>query len=132
MKKQNQDIILESTEWLKDVDNYDPKAGGRHRVCHRCNTPSICWQHHIDRRRNGDRVVWICHTCHDWIHRNPKKAQEEGYYNKLSSSTMAEKKKKASCNHMTYYSNADDAWRCQFCGKLFKEPQVPKKKTKKS
>ena len=132
MDTQKKDTILESTEWLNSIYEYDPKAGGQRRFCHRCNGSAICWQHHIDRRRNSDRVVWICHECHDWIHRNPAKANKEGYYNNLTNIDMAEKKRKGGCKHMTYYSPQDNKYKCQFCGKLFAEPQEIKPKKKKS
>lgn len=58
--------------------------------CQRCGQLRWCCQHHIDRRQNSDRVVWICSngytstpypdSCHDWIEQNIGKAIEEGYY----------------------------------------------------
>jgi len=69
--------------------------------CVRCAELGIirirwCCQHHVDRRRNSDRCVWVCSNgnpdeviypdaCHQWIHDNPEEAGKSGYYNKLDS-----------------------------------------------
>lgn len=58
----------------------------RHR-CQRCGSPTPRGQFHHRRTRavvdkhqhcacNG---IWLCHTCHTWIHANPVKARDTGF-----------------------------------------------------
>lgn len=64
----------------------------------------FCCQHHVDRKKNSSRCVWVCSNenpdgivytdaCHQWIHSNPKEAEKTGYYNKLNSKYMKKESK---------------------------------------
>lgn len=71
-------------------------------VCDRCHRLRWCCQHHIDRRQNSERVVWICSNgykdilyqdaCHDLMDKEIAKMIKEGYYCKMDKTY----KKKAS------------------------------------
>lgn len=75
------------------ITSYQKDVTWKRMKCTRCGRFRWCCQHHIDRRSNSDRVVWICSngytatpyadSCHDWIHNHPEEAREEGYYNKI-------------------------------------------------
>ena len=65
------------------IYKYDNRVSSKNIMCPICGKFSLCVQHHIDRRRNTDRIVWICVKCHAWVHANPEEARELGYYNEL-------------------------------------------------
>lgn len=77
------------------IRTYSKNEKWKRDKCDRCGKYRWLCQHHIDRKRNSDRVVWICSNgmtgvlypdaCHQWIHENPAKAKLEGYYNELDS-----------------------------------------------
>lgn len=72
------------------LSTYNPKVKWKRGKCERCGRTRYLCQHHVTRRNNSDKVVWICSngyanvlypdSCHQWIHDNPSKAREEGYY----------------------------------------------------
>lgn len=89
---------------------YNPKVKWKMMPCPRCLARGRfcfrwCCQHHVDRKRNSNRVAWVCsnknpeeiiyeNACHQWIHGNPDLAEEEGYYNKLKGGYMKKPSKK--------------------------------------
>lgn len=73
---------------------YNTSIKWKKMFCSRCNKHRWCCQHHVDGRRNSNRVVLVCSNgnpegtvyedaCHQWIHSNPRLAEKEGYHNKL-------------------------------------------------
>lgn len=54
-------------------------------LCVRCAGPGRHWHHRRSRRRRGEHRhcpcngVWLCPTCHEWAHKYPIAAKEEGY-----------------------------------------------------
>lgn len=88
---------------------YDHSVKWKKTQCVRClelGIARIRWncQHHVDRKKNSDRCVWVCSNknpdgiiyqdaCHQWIHSNPREAEKTGYYNKLNSKYMKKESK---------------------------------------
>lgn len=67
------------TKQRKQVQHRD---GGR---CAKCGGPGAHWHHRrtrtvVDEHQhctcNG---VWLCTTCHSWVHHNPNAAQTQGF-----------------------------------------------------
>lgn len=62
------------------------KAREHHRCC-RCGVPAPRGQWHHRRTRSvidshthcSCNGVWLCATCHRWVHANPVKAREDGF-----------------------------------------------------
>jgi hypothetical protein len=50
-----------------EIYKYDPKAGYQLRKCEVCGRLRICCQHHIDGRKNTDRIIWVCSNKRDEI-----------------------------------------------------------------
>ncbi len=51
--------------------------------CSRCGATRWLDRHHVlPRSRGGDDsdVVVLCRRCHEWVHRHPHLAEEEGLY----------------------------------------------------
>ena len=78
------------------ISSFVKRIGWKRGECERCGRTRWLCQHHISRRQNSDKVVWICSNgnpagvlyidaCHHWIHSNPKKARKEGYYDEIDS-----------------------------------------------
>lgn len=74
------------------IQTYKRGVSFARRRCDRCLKLRWCCQHHIDRRTNSERVVWICSngggvlytdSCHDWVHNHPLDAKKEGYYTEI-------------------------------------------------
>lgn len=64
---------------------YNEKKQKAHMVqaCAACAFPAIKWEMepHHPKGRQGARImcyVWLCGTCHQWIHDNGKLARERG------------------------------------------------------
>lgn len=36
--------------------------------------------HELTQSRGGKKTVYFCRECHIWIHNNPEKAKEKGWY----------------------------------------------------
>lgn len=55
--------------------------------CERCGAPAPGGHWHHRRSRSVHDAhqhcacngVWLCHTCHTWVHQNPAKAREAGW-----------------------------------------------------
>ena len=55
------------------------RQGGQ---CLRCGNTYTALHHRMRRREGGhgcENLVGLCHTCHEWVHKHPKLAQEAGY-----------------------------------------------------
>lgn len=55
------------------------RQGGQ---CWRCGNTYTALHHRMRRREGGhgyENLVGLCQTDHDWVHKNPRKAQEQGY-----------------------------------------------------
>ena len=50
-----------------EILSYDENAGYQWRVCQCCGLKRLCCQHHIDRRKNTDRVIWVCTNKEDMV-----------------------------------------------------------------
>jgi hypothetical protein len=51
-----------------------------------------CHAHHIRRRAQGgaddpSNLAWVCAPCHDWIHRHPWSAYEQGLLARTTAET---------------------------------------------
>lgn len=101
-----------------------PKRKYEWHFCTKCGEWRYCTWHHVKRKRYGNEWVWLCITCHKWVHNNPNKAEKLGLYIRLDSK-MNMKKKKRKCKTHVYL-----AGKCQFCGKPM-DSFSSKKKLKK-
>ncbi len=109
----------------RNVYRYDRTKGSRNTHCYNCNYFRVCWQHHIDGRRNSDDIVWVCHRCHvEEIHLKPEQAREKGFYNKLNNSYMKKSKKKKCKAHSWVFKPEQGQYVCIFCNKTTKEPKL--------
>lgn len=56
-----------------------------HDRCERCSGHGSQWHHRRSRHIRNDHThhpcngVWLCDTCHRWVHANPRRAQERGF-----------------------------------------------------
>lgn len=91
-----------------EILEYDEKAGYEVRRCEVCRRIRNSCQHHIDGRKNSNRVIWVCDNkkdqvlyndpCHKKIH-NPTAfklpvswAYDNGYLNRLDAVYRPKKK----------------------------------------
>jgi len=53
--------------------------------CARCPGIGVQWHHRRSRKVRGDHRhcscngVWLCHTCHTWVHSHPELARIAGF-----------------------------------------------------
>lgn len=67
-------------EYKVGAEKAAKRTGGR---CERCGAPAQHTHHKLGRRHpdanRDENLMPICLLCHDWVHKHPAEAREQGY-----------------------------------------------------